>query len=74
MILLGKGGNFLIGPANERWDAVMLVRQRSVKDFIAFASNEEYMEGIGHRVAALEDSRLLSLIEDEDTDIVAGGV
>ncbi len=74
VIFLGKGGNFLIGPANERWDAVMLVRQRSVEDFIAFASNEKYMEGIGHRVAALEDSRLLPLIEDEDTGIFAGGV
>ena len=74
LIFLGKGGNFLIGPTNERWDAVMLVRQRSVKDFIAFASNEEYMEGIGHRIAAIEDSRLLPLIDDEDTDIFAGGV
>ena len=65
LIFLGKGGNFLIGPAGERWDAAMLVRQRSVSDFMAFAANPEYLEGIGHRVAALEDSRLLPLIEDE---------
>ena len=64
MIFLGKGGAFLIGPSDERWDAVMLVRQRSVDAFIAFASNEEYLAGMGHRLAALEDSRLLPLVEE----------
>jgi len=63
LVFLGHGGPFLIGPANERWDAAMLVRQRSVSDFIAFASNPGYLAGIGHRVAALEDSRLLPLLE-----------
>jgi hypothetical protein len=63
LVFLGKGGTFLIGPADERWDAAMLVRQRSVNDFMAFASNPEYMAGIGHRTAALEDSRLLPLVE-----------
>lgn len=66
LVFMGKGGKFLIGPANERWDAVMIVRQRSASDFIAFASNQEYLEGIGHRVAALEDSRLLPLIEHDE--------
>lgn len=63
VILLGTGGPFLIGPAHERWDAALLVRQRSVADFIAFASNEAYGAGLAHRLAALEDSRLLPLIE-----------
>ena len=40
----------------------MLVRQRSVQNFMAFASNPEYMRGMGHRTAALEDSRLLPLV------------
>jgi hypothetical protein len=30
---------------------------------MAFASNAEYLAGIGHRTAALEDSRLLPLQE-----------
>ncbi len=64
LIFLGSGGSFLIGPADERWDAAMLVRQRSVAAFIAFASNEAYGAGLGHRLAALEDSRLLPLVED----------
>lgn len=64
LVFFGKGGHFLIGPAEERWDAVMLVRQRSVGDFMAFASNTEYLRGLGHRTAALEDSRLLPMVED----------
>jgi len=63
LLFFGRGGQFLIGPDNERWDAAMLVRQESAAAFLAFASDQEYMSGIGHRVAALEDSRLLPLIE-----------
>lgn len=61
----GTGGAFLIGPPDERWDAVMLVRQNSVQDFLSFAGNAECMKGIGHRTAALEDSRLLPVVEGE---------
>ncbi len=61
----GKGGPFLIGPHVERWDAAMLVRQDSVASFMAFASNKDYLAGMGHRVAALEDSRLLPIVEEE---------
>ncbi len=59
---MGQGAGFFIGPAEERWDRVLLVRQASVEAFIAFAQNEAYLaEAIGHRTAALEDSRLLPL-------------
>ena len=68
-MLLGKGGNFLIGPSHERWDLAMLVRQSSVADFLAFASNQEYLTGIGHRTAALEDSRILPLLEGTVTEL-----
>lgn len=64
LLFYGKGGGFLIGPSDERWDAAMLVRQSSITAFFAFASNEGYLSGMGHRVAALEDSRLLPLVED----------
>jgi uncharacterized protein (DUF1330 family) len=63
LLFFGRGGRFLIGPDDERWDAAMLVRQESAAAFLAFASDQEYMPGIGHRTAALEDSRLLPLIE-----------
>ena len=61
LLFLGAGGNFFIGPPNERWDLAMLVRQKSLQAFIAFASDSEYLAGIGHRTAAVEDSRLLPL-------------
>ena len=60
---LGDGGDFLIGPPDERWDLVMLVRHRSAETFLSFASNEAYLGGMGHRLAAVEDSRLLPLVE-----------
>ncbi|MCB0221844.1 MAG: DUF1330 domain-containing protein [Chrysiogenetes bacterium] len=63
LLYLGNGGPFLIGPPEERWDLVMLVRQSSLASFMAFASNEAYLAGIGHRAAALEDSRLLPLTD-----------
>ena len=61
LLFLGDGGPFLIGPPEERWDMAMLVRQQSVAAFMAFASHEAYLAGMGHRAAALEDSRLLPL-------------
>ncbi|MFT3729257.1 MAG: DUF1330 domain-containing protein [Terricaulis sp.] len=61
LLLLGRGGPFFIGPPDEHWDLAMLVRQSSIDAFIAFASNQEYRAGLGHRIAAIEDSRLLPL-------------
>lgn len=63
LMFLGAGGAFLIGPEDERWDLVMLVRQSSVRSFLAFASHREYLAGLGHRTAAIEDSRLLPITE-----------
>lgn len=63
VLFLGSGGALLIGPSSERWDLAMLVRQRSADAFLSFATNPEYLAGIGHRTAALEDSRLLPLLE-----------
>ncbi len=63
ILFMGDGGSYLIGPSDERWDAVLLVQQSSVESFLAFESNQAYLKGIGHRTAALEDSRLLPLSE-----------
>jgi hypothetical protein len=63
VVFYGTGGHNFVGPADERWDLVMLVRQASVQDFFAFASNKEYLAGVGHRTAALEDSRLLPIVD-----------
>jgi len=63
ILFMGECNNFLIGPPDESWDAILLIRQKSVNSFLAFESNEEYKRGIGHRTAALEDSRLLPIVE-----------
>jgi len=59
----GTGGRYLIGPDDIFWDLVLLVRHRSVEAFMAFATDEEYLAGSGHRTAALDDSRLLPLAD-----------
>ena len=63
LLLLGEGGSWFIGPESERWDVAMLVRQNSLQDLFAFAQHPEYQGIIGHRTAALEDSRLLPLVD-----------
>ena len=63
VIFLGKGGPYFIGPSEEVWDIAMLVRQASLADFAAFAADADYLAGIGHRTAAITDSRLLPLVE-----------
>lgn len=65
LLFYGKATSFLIGPTDERWDAVMLIRQSSVQSFLAFAQNQEYLAGMGHRVAALSDSRLLPVVQTD---------
>jgi hypothetical protein len=65
ILFVGAGGPFLIGPQSERWDMVMLVRQHSADSFLAFASHQDYLAGTGHRTAALEDSRLLPVTDEE---------
>lgn len=61
VLFKGKGGPFLIGPEAAHWDEVLLVRHAGVDQFMAFARNEGYLKGIGHRTAALADSRLLPI-------------
>jgi hypothetical protein len=63
LLFLGDGGSYFIGPQDEAWDLVMLVKQSSVASFIAFESHKEYLAGIGHRTAAIMDSRLLPIVE-----------
>ncbi|WP_417621705.1 DUF1330 domain-containing protein [Parasphingorhabdus sp.] len=66
LLFYGDGGHWLIGPAGEGWDAAMLIRQASVESFMAWNSNTAYLAGIGHRTAAIRDSRILPLVENLD--------
>lgn len=65
LLFYGDSRSFLVGPPDEPWDAAMLVRQSSVQSFLAFATNQDYLAGIGHRVAALADSRILPLQQSD---------
>lgn len=63
IIHFGKSTNFLIGPDCENWDAVLLMEHESVEKFIAFSQSIVYLNNVGHRMAGLEDSRLLPTTE-----------
>ena len=65
VVWMGRGGAALIGPADERWDLAVLVRYPDVATFLAMTSDEDYLATMGHRTAALEDSRLLPLAPTE---------
>lgn len=60
-VFLGDGGGALIGPSDERWDMVLLMRYPSTEAFFKFAMDPEYQKGVGHRTAALADSRLVPM-------------
>ncbi|WP_406684046.1 DUF1330 domain-containing protein [Seonamhaeicola sp. MEBiC1930] len=63
VLFQGNAGGFLIGPENQNWDLVLLVKHKSKADFLKFASNKDYLRISGHRTAAIEDSRLLPITE-----------
>lgn len=61
ILFKGAAGSYAIGPESEKWDLVLLVEHESVKKFMEFAQNKEYLKIAGHRTAALMDSRLLPI-------------
>lgn len=63
ILFYGESNSFLIGPSEEQWDHILLVKHASVAQFIAFAQNKDYLKTEGHRTAALSDSRLLPITE-----------
>jgi uncharacterized protein (DUF1330 family) len=59
-IYFGESQNFLVGPNDELWDAVILVEYESVEDFVNFIRSDEYNRiAAPHRAASLDDTRLL---------------
>ena len=64
VVFEGRGGDWFIGPEAERWDKVLMVRQASLGAFFGFAGDPAARAILGHRQAALEDSRLLPLVPD----------
>ncbi len=60
-IFMGDGGSLLIGPAEARWDRVLLVQYPNLAAFLTMTQDPKYHAGAGHRTAALADSRLLPI-------------
>lgn len=61
VLFSGTSAPYLIGPTDEVWDHVLLVRQSSKAAFLAFASDPESQRITAHRTAAISDSRLLPI-------------
>lgn len=66
LLLGGTAGTPVIAPADERWDQVLLVRYPSSNAFLSMMAMPEYQAAVHHRMAALEDSRLIPLLLAED--------
>lgn len=64
VLFSGTSAGFLIGPQDEIWDHVLLVRQASKAAFLAFASDPDAQRITAHRTAAISDSRLLPIHAD----------
>ena len=60
VVYLGKAHGSLIGPADEAWDEVLLVKYPSIGTFTAMIGSPAYKAVVKHRTAALEDSRLIA--------------
>jgi len=65
IIFYGGASSFLVGPENEKWEAVLMLEHQSISDFMAFSQSQDYEKTAGHRAAALDDSRLLPIKEKE---------
>lgn len=63
LVFKGNANPYVIGPLDEEWDMILLVKHASKEEFLKFASNTEYLKIQGYRTAALEDSRLIPIAE-----------
>lgn len=53
----------LIGPEEQQWDEVLLVRYPSLDAFLKMIDSPEYKRIVHHRTAAIDDSRLIPMLE-----------
>lgn len=55
----GACGEALIGPEASEWDLAAVVRYPSRRAFLEMVGDAGYQETVGHRTAAVADSRLI---------------
>ena len=65
-----RGGfqTMLIGPAQERWDAVFVARYPDAAAFLAMVTDADYRKAVVHRQAAVETSRLIRLVPGKSSE------
>ena len=51
----------LIGPQDERWDAVFIAEYPDAAAFVSMIKDPDYQKAVVHRQAAVADSRLIRL-------------
>ncbi|MEN8239159.1 MAG: DUF1330 domain-containing protein [Actinomycetota bacterium] len=61
VVFMGTGGPLLIGPSGAWWDRALIVEYPDIGALLSMTQNAAYLAGLGHRTAALADSRLLPL-------------
>ncbi|MGF1511661.1 MAG: DUF1330 domain-containing protein [Myxococcota bacterium] len=59
----GAAGALVIGPSEESWDDVLLIRYPSARAFFRMIQDPQYQSIAVHRTAALSDARLLLIWE-----------
>ena len=62
-VWLGPAGATVIGPPEERWDQVILVRYDNAQQFLDAVTDPAYLEAAPARDAAIADSRLVLMHE-----------
>lgn len=65
VLFYGNAKSYLIGPNNENWDTVLLMKHSSVEKFIEISKSQTYLNNSIHQKASLTDFRLLPIIESE---------
>ncbi len=62
-IWLGDGVATVIGPEDEQWDQILLVKYDTASEFLSAVSRADYLEAAPARDAAIADSRLVMMHE-----------
>ena len=57
----GRPDCVVTGPTDERWDLAFIAEYPGSSAFMAMVTDPDYREIVGHRTAAVEDSRLIRL-------------
>ena len=65
LVWMGKAVGEVIAPPDETWDEVFLVRYPAIEKFFEMVMTPPYQECLKHRTAALEDSRLIAMVEHQ---------